>query len=188
MIAFFKGSLPLKAIIAALFLLLSRPAGATVVERKDLQALTAESGLVVMGRVVKRESRYGEKGKRIFTYTTMKVERTLRGETGAEEIVVRTLGGEVGEVGMAAQGVCSFSKGEETVLFLRKLKGGEYIVNGLSQGKLPVVRAENGEALVVTNPATPGLIYAKSVGAGGEDNDRPKIMNLDDFEALVRSF
>ncbi len=179
------------ALVAALLLLSFAPSGATVVIRKDLRSLSVEAETVVLGRVIKRESRYGEDGRMIFTYTTVKVERTLRGREAAGEIVIRTLGGTVGEAGMVAQGVCSFTPGEETVLFLKKTRGGvNYMVSGLSQGKLPVVRGASGEALVLTGAPTPGLAFAKSAADDGtpEKEPAPRLMKLDEFERLVRSY
>jgi hypothetical protein len=67
-----------------------------------LDELTADAVLVVRGRVVGRDAAWDRAHERIYTTARLVVTETVldRRQADDREILVRSLGGEVGEVGM----------------------------------------------------------------------------------------
>ena len=111
-------------------------------------------------------SAWDDSHKHIFTYTEIEVLEALRGASNAgHTMVLRTLGGEVGEVGMAVAGTAKFREGEEVVVFLRDdpVRAGDFQVIGMSQGKYRVKRTDG---LVVLEPGLEGVAFARA-GANG---------------------
>ena len=79
----------------------------------------------------------------------------------ANNVVVRTLGGEVGNIGMKVSGTPQFTLGEEVIVFLRNdpVDPTQFQVIGMSQGKFHVERPEKGGAVAI--PSLEGLAFAK---------------------------
>jgi hypothetical protein len=92
-------------------------AHATVVEALDLDTLVQDADEVVLARVIKQWSHFDERG-RIVTDFQMQVEESVKGGTvpGAA-VVVRKLGGIVGDRGMRISGEPSFTEGEVVLVF-----------------------------------------------------------------------
>jgi hypothetical protein len=106
-----------------------------------------ESALVVQGRVTGVRSYWNDSQTKIFTETTVDVERSYKGAAGGAVSVVQ-LGGVVGHVQMKVEGALAWSPGEEVLLFLEPFNGGRYMVYGLSQGKYEIQRDERGRPFV----------------------------------------
>jgi hypothetical protein len=144
--------------------------------RLSLQELTGNAEIIAAGKVVERECRWGERGKWIYSYVTVSVDEYIKG-SGDEQVVVRHLGGEVGEKGLIVGNMPRFSEGEEVLVFLRGAKqslqlqpgreqeagdnltaldmqegnGGIYRVSGLAQGKYEIFADESGRRMVRNN-------------------------------------
>jgi hypothetical protein len=108
-------------------------------------------------------------GKRIVTYTRLRVDRSIAGQ-GASEVVVKTLGGSVGELGQSVSGEPHFMANESSIVFLRKVDQA-YMVVERAQGQYPVAldkaknrwmtkRASDIGSLVPPEPAaaTPAVV------------------------------
>lgn len=142
------------------------PAEASISVLLSLDELVAASALVVVGTPGERRSQWEEmpSGKRIVTYTTVKVDRSITGSAGSE-IVVRTLGGTVGDIGQAVSGEAQLARGSKAVLFLMK-RGDVTMVTGMAQGHFPVVNDDKGVARLKASPdvgttlRTPGPVIA----------------------------
>jgi hypothetical protein len=125
-------------------------ARATVMRPLTLAALTEQADAVVRARVGEQWSDWAEDGRRIFTWTQLEVVEAWTGDVG-EAVVVRTMGGVVGDLGMRVSGTPRFVTGAEVVVFLRE--GSDvFEVVGMSQGKFDV---RNGEAV----PDVHGLAF-----------------------------
>ena len=125
-----------------------------------LDELVGNAELIATGRVVEKECMWGENGKWIYTYAAIAVDEYVKGE-GEEEVIVRHLGGEVGEKGLIVSNMPSFREGEEVLVFLRRTEQVlqlqtkqalplqmVYEVSGLVQGKYEVFINEFGEKLI----------------------------------------
>lgn len=143
--------------IAAVLSLLCASAWATTIRPMSLKELTRTSSTVAVAQAVRVWSQWSDDHRLIYTYTEFSVEQALKGDPGST-MVVRQLGGRVGDLEMKVSGVQHWTPGEETVLFLNKSKSGDgtYLVTGLLQGDFRISRRLSGEAMV-TNPVGSGV-------------------------------
>jgi hypothetical protein len=108
----------------------------------SLEELTAASTHVVVARGVDRHSQWEELGggRRIVTYTRLRVERSILGEP-ATELVVRTLGGAVDGIGQSVSGEAQLTLGKPALLFVAQ-GDGALVVAGMAQGHYPIVEKD----------------------------------------------
>ncbi len=119
-----------------------------LVVQKDVEQLTQESDLIVMGEVRNMESRWNDDRTLIYTYVTVFVSEYIKDDlalkqsnkNGDQEIVVRISGGKVGDISLIVSDTPEFKEGEEVFLFLRKGNDLKASLNvaGLFQGKYTV--------------------------------------------------
>lgn len=125
-------------------LLFTSPADGSIVQGLELEELTAEADRIVLGRVVLSESFLRANGQ-IWTWHRIEVEREVRGTAPDEhEVIVETMGGQIGDIGMRVEGEASFQVGERVVVFVQG--GGPYTAFrpvGMGQGVMRV-RRERG--------------------------------------------
>lgn len=154
----------LRLALFGLLLALPRSSFATVVVPRTVDQMTAEAKTVVLGLVLSRESRWDDARRRIHTFTEVRVTETWAGEAPGR-LVIRTLGGEVGSIGMKVSGMPQFQVGEEVVLFLAAdaMDAERFQVMGLAQGKFHVDRSRGAAQAV---PSTEGLVFAVRDGTG----------------------
>ena len=140
----------LPGLLSALFaaLLAAGPAEASVVQALGLDDLVEQSDEILLGRVVFSESFQRSNGM-IGTWHRIEVERSLRGGPPDErEVIVETLGGQLGDIAMRVEGEPSFSVGERVIVFGRE--GGSLQALrpiGMGQGVMRV-RVEDGIDMV----------------------------------------
>ncbi|HEU4522650.1 MAG TPA: hypothetical protein VFT12_11645, partial [Thermoanaerobaculia bacterium] len=150
----------------------------TSVQKFSLKELSRNSNAVVIARVASTESRWD--GGEIYTYTRVEVVDGLKGAKKGDAIVVRQLGGQVGELASIVPGMPSFHSGEEVVLFLsRKDKAGYPWVMGLEQGKYTI--SSDGKGSKRVRRSSGGLNLVGSDGKGA-----PEETSLDVFLDEVR--
>ena len=109
-----------RATLAAVLILLTAPvlAQATVVQDLGLDRALELSSDVVTGEVIHQEAYRTERGL-IYTETLLRVDQSLKGSSASgDTIVLRHLGGLVGELGMEVAGMPRFESGERLLLFL----------------------------------------------------------------------
>lgn len=125
-------------------LLVASPANGSVVQALELQELVAHADRIVLGRVLFSESFWSPNGQ-LGTWHRIAVERELRGSVPDEqEVIVETLGGQIGDIAMRIEGEPSFTVGERVIVFMRD--GGPYTAFrpvGMGQGVMRV-RTEQG--------------------------------------------
>jgi hypothetical protein len=80
--------------------------------------LVALSEVILTGRVASVVSAWDATGGGIYTYVTLDVSDVIKGWVPANRVVIKQLGGRVGDLRLAVAGQASFSPGEETVVFL----------------------------------------------------------------------
>lgn len=121
-------------------------AGATTLERMDLEQLTSAARVVARVRCLENESRW--EGSEIWTFTRFEVLETLKG-SAPRTITVRLLGGRVGHWVASVDGVPRFRPGEELYLFLEPTRAGDLSVTSWAQGTFRIQRDRtNGEERV----------------------------------------
>jgi len=139
----------LVAVIAALGLVGAQAALATTVQKLSLQELTKKSDSIVMARVDDAVSSWDAAHKEIYTFYTLSVLQSVKGNKGTTTITLRQLGGTVGNIASIVPGMPSFKKGEEVIVFLTQKDAAGYPwVMGLEQGKYTVSTGKDGVKMV----------------------------------------
>lgn len=113
----------------------------------ELGAIAQRSDTIVIARCVDTHSHWDDARRIIVTDVSLAVERSLKG-AAATHIVVRTLGGRAGNIGMGASHATSFTPGVRVVAFTRQSRFGSYhVVTSAALGAL-VVRDDGAGAYV----------------------------------------
>ena len=158
-----------------------RPASASTVLALTLDDLVVKSDVVVLATAKSRTARWEE--GRIVTYTTVVVDAPVsNGPAAGDSLVVRTMGGVVGDVGQKVFGEAVLPIGAQTMLFLRDLPKpiaasalpGARSVTGMAQGTLPVVIGADkvqrigpsATSLALVPPTNPKSVPANVATAG----------------------
>jgi hypothetical protein len=111
----------------------------------ELRQLVAEATTIGVVRVVDQES-YWDERRRIVTDVRLRVEEAWsEGLQPGDELMLRTLGGVVGKLGMKVSGEPHFVPASRVVLFARVDAGTTWLrAIAASQGVMPVVEDSNG--------------------------------------------
>jgi len=130
--------------------------------------LVAGATLVVAGTPLDSRSLWegdATTGRRIVTYTRVKVDRLLDG-TAQDEVWVRTLGGEVGDIGQQVAGEAVLRAGQPSLLFLRGRTDGTLVVVGMGQGQYPLENGPLGGTARVRSPLEGGHLVPRAGALG----------------------
>ena len=120
------------------------------------------------------------RGRRIVTYTRMRVDNVIDG-TPPPELWIRTLGGSIGDVGQRVDGEAVLAPGQPGVFFLRAFADGPHGVVGMAQGQYLFDRRMGGAApRLLSMPMLPRLLGPPR--AGGLDGK-----TLDEASAIIRA-
>jgi len=133
------------------------PAEASVSVLLSLDEIVAASTYVVVGTASEKKSQWEDLpgGRRIVTYTKLKIDKVVATGSGAgscgSEVWVRTLGGTVDKLGQAVSGEAQIAGGSKSVLFLMK-RGDVLTVTGMAQGHYPVTADDKGVSRLRGSP------------------------------------
>lgn len=140
----------------ALWLGLSRAARATLGRGASIDVLVARSRHVLVGEALDAYSTWEQIGtrKHIVTYTRIKPSELLAGADPAQpELLVRTLGGRVGDLGELVPGEAQLVPGQRSLLFVMQF-GSALAVTGMAQGHYPLARDAAGIERLQRSPQT----------------------------------
>jgi hypothetical protein len=149
-------------------------------------SLFEKSSHVIVGNVLSVESRWDEKAATIFTYVKIHVEEHLKGNLTEDYVVIKHLGGEVGDIGLLVSDEPHFLVGEQIKAFLKKEENGYFSVVGGVAGKASLVL-----------PASSGYIYSGIHWASSDlpvpyyvnDNGTPDVAGTtSEFDAVNAGF
>ncbi|HWP09697.1 MAG TPA: hypothetical protein VNN72_28340 [Polyangiaceae bacterium] len=149
---------------SALGLLASAPAGASTARALTLAELVGKSTSVVVATAVAKRSSWTTIGgaRRIVTDTRLKVEELVSGaDPSTTELVVRTLGGVVGEIGQIVEGEAELTIGEQSMTFVTQIDPAFYGVTAMGQGHYPITADTRGRILR-QNRQLPALVGNKA--------------------------
>ncbi len=121
---------------------------------QTVKDLTQSSEVILIGKIAKLESKWNEDKSRIYTDVTIDVGEFLKGSGAAQQITIKQLGGEVGEVGELYSHVPKFESDEEVFLFMKKNKSEELVVNGGTEGKIRISEDESTGRRMVSGTKT----------------------------------
>jgi hypothetical protein len=159
---------------------LAATAGATTIARMNLRQLAAASRVVVRARCLGNDSRWQD--GEIWTFTRFDTIETFKGVPPGE-FTVRLIGGQVGGIESIIAGVPRFFAGEEVILFLDPVGGGQYSVTAWEEGTFRVTRDASGHGFVTRNMA------AEEIYNGGTRRFRAEKIQrvpLDVFRGKIR--
>jgi hypothetical protein len=147
------------ALAAAPAAMLPTDAEASVMIAVPFDALVKDADAVAV--VLPLESKSVWEDGRITTYTRVKVDKGVAGETGASEVWIRTLGGVVGKIGQLVDGEPVLAPSKPSLLFLRRFKAGDnWEVSARAQGQYPVLVDEVTKAKKVIRSMNMGVLLA----------------------------
>jgi len=176
-----SGILRLRAVILylvpACIIWTAAVAWASVMRYLSLEDQCDMAEVIVVATATSQSSSWDDNRLRIYTDTRFEVEQTVKGDVGGI-IIMRQLGGQVGDIGMSVAGSPVFLEGESYVLFLDPRPDGKFRVVGFSQGCYPVVTGAGGKARVM-----PGM--AASSGAHFIDRPQGKALSTQSLEEFL---
>jgi hypothetical protein len=143
------------AAAGALAVLGPKPAAASLSRAVRLEDLVSRSQYVVVAEPLDGESVWETIGKRrhIVTYTRIRAIEALSGEEPKqEELMVRTLGGRIGDLGELVHGEAMLTLGQRSVLFTIPARGA-LAVTAMAQGHYPLARDRAGDERLQRSPA-----------------------------------
>jgi hypothetical protein len=122
--------------LTALALGRTRPAHASLflpVTLTDLVGLSQHAVVATPGVATSRWETMGGR-ERIVTYTPLRVESVLDGTSPSSELMVRTLGGRVGDIGQLVPGEAPLRENTTAALFLEPVGSNLFGVTAMAQG------------------------------------------------------
>lgn len=118
------------------------------------------SRVALVGQALAADSRWETIGeqRRIVTTTRVRVDDVIAGSELGSEVMVRTLGGRVGDVGQIVHGEAFLLLGERAVLFLMEASSGALHVSAMAQGHYPVRSDPQQVPRLARSPRMPELV------------------------------
>ncbi len=144
------------------------------------EQLIGFSNVILTGRVVDITSGWDTSVNSIYTYVHVDVDDVLKGAMSSQRVIVKQLGGVVGDVGLAVSDQPAFVIGEDVLLFLEiRPRDGTLYTSALWQGKWNIqsegslrvaVRTEPGSASSERRDmrALGALVQATAPGVGAD--------------------
>jgi hypothetical protein len=120
----------------------------------DVKSMSENADLILTGKVLEQTSNWNSDNTRIYTEATIQVEEYLKGTNNGVSVVVRYLGGEVGDVGELYSHMPRFEKEEEVLVFLKRDN---------SNTDYKVFNGEDGKINVITDPKTGEKVTSSNV-------------------------
>ena len=139
--------------------------------------LARSSTDIVLAKCISSEARQDKPGGLVFTYTTFSIDESLKGKYG-EELVLRTVGGTVGDKTVSSPFIPKFELNEEVVLFLGPRNSEGYpVLQSINKGIYRVGTDINGTKIIST-PVNGFNLIKSGTNQRIIGNDK---LTLDDF-------
>src|SRR4051812_15750434 len=165
--------------LATVLALAPLTAQATLSRAMSFDDKVEHAASIVVGRCVGQQAQWDANHKLILTYSTFRVEKTLKGMP-AQEVTVVTPGGVVGTIAQDVIGVPRFHEGDDHVIFVRNTNSGPTVLY-FEQGAYQVVD-EGNERMVKPLVSSAVLMDTQRGIAVAPESPR----TLSDFEGRVR--
>ncbi|MFT7619344.1 MAG: hypothetical protein ACI97A_002994 [Planctomycetota bacterium] len=170
------------SILLGILCLSTSVSDATILIKKDLAQLAAESETIVIATVGAQECRRPHGVNAIFTFSDLKIEKTLKGKA-SKAMVVANIGGILNGRGLSVASMPQFHSGTRVLLFLKKDIMGNQRVYGAIQGMFQVVhnRATDEDVVKLNG----GISYVTNKFFATKKDPAPKVVGVEEFEAKV---
>lgn len=148
----------------------AKVATATTARAVSLQDLVQRSTRVVRSTPLDSFARSEVIGdtQHIVTYSRLRVDEAIHGDTPETEILVRTLGGTVGAVGEIVHGEAELALNEPCVVFLHTDSQGVEQVTAMAQGHYPLALDSSGALRLRASRNMPHLLRSAGSTAAVE--------------------
>jgi hypothetical protein len=136
-------------------------ASATLARALSLPQLVGLSRYCLVGTATDANSRWETVGnsRRIVTYARVQVTQPIDGRPPPDTtLMLRTLGGRVGDIGQLVHGEVRFELGAPMVIFLAPDVDGILGVTAMAQGHYPLRTQADGIARLQSSPDMPSLL------------------------------
>ncbi|NOQ97758.1 MAG: hypothetical protein GQ561_06300 [Calditrichae bacterium] len=154
--------------------------------KTTVEELTQESNLIILGTVQEVECRWENRVQgTINTFITVNVFDYLKG-TDDSRVVVKQLGGQIGDWGDVISGTPVLRKGDEVILFLVENKE-SYEIHSIALGLFRVYSNDLGEKMVINDLRNVNLIDPVTGNQVEADEANPSF-TLFTFLNQVRSY
>jgi len=143
---------------------------------------------IVRGKVVAIESSFDEQNSRIYTYITVKVREVLKGQIAERKIVLKELGGQVGDKISVIYGNPRFKKGEQVLLYLDTWADGSLRTYQMFLGKFNVVKdpITGKEMAVRSSPDENTTVLQHQLHGHGTPGHSTERQKLSAYTRMVR--
>lgn len=169
-------------VVLGLGLAMAGGALATTVLELQIEDMIPLAPVVVVGEVNQIESSYNSDKTQIHTRVWISPSEVLKGPADLGTVLVKTIGGQVGDKIARLPGAPRFELGERVLVFLEPRQDGEgYLTTGFFQGKFKVFAdPKTGRELLLRDVPGRGVSV---VGKTGDPLAEP-LRSLDDVRAL----
>lgn len=136
-------------------------------------SLSASSPLVVTGRVAAIESRWDPSANAIYTYVTVTVTERLKGTLTEPQVVVKQMGGQVGDIGLRIDDQARYTVGEDVLVFLAvRPRDGTLYPAGFELGKWRLLTdLSSGQTRAVPPSAAQSHLAGPAAATAGQGLD-----------------
>jgi hypothetical protein len=148
------------AATSALGVLVGAPAQASLARAVGVEELLGRSRHVLLGEPLDAESVWERVGQRkhIVTYTRVRTLELVAGvDPKQDELMLRTLGGRVGDVGELVHGEAILTLGERSMLFVMPAQSA-LAITAMAQGHYPLTRDKAGAERLLRSPQAAELL------------------------------
>jgi len=172
-----------------------RAASASTVIELSLADLVRLSTVAAIGAPVEQTSVWedleGDRGRRIVTYTRVEVEQVVFGPTPPQrQLWVRTLGGQVGDIGQHVDGEAILVPAQSSLMFLFARDDGTHSLVGMAQGHFPLIAARSGDKPRIFLSPSVGRLVPRLGGSPGAPAPARAALDgktLDEAVGLIRA-
>ncbi len=167
---------------------------ASIVLKLSDKQMVQKAARIVRGKVVRQYSKWGPKHRRIYTYTVISVLEHLKGKPNTQQVVIKQLGGSVGNIAMKVSGNARFQLGEEVLVFLEKIphnSSNQHHVLAMAYGKFRILEDAQKRRYLVRELSNLSLASVDQKGRyriknAGKILQKP--LYLDNFVKKIRRY
>jgi len=163
----------------ALTILIATQASATISRAIPFEDKVDNAASIILGKVTDQSTRWDAAHKWILTYSTFRIEKSMKGQP-AQEITIVTPGGVVNGIHQETIGVPQFDVGDDHVVFVKNTRSGPTVLY-FDQGDY-AVESVRGERVV--RPAVSNAVMVDTQRGMAVAPESPS--TLREFEDRVR--
>lgn len=151
----------------------AKSATATTARAVSLQDLVQRSSRVVRSTPLESFARSEVIAgtQHIVTYSRLRVDESIEGNSAETEVLVRTLGGTLGAVGEIVHGEAVLALNQPCVVFLRTDPEGVEFVTAMAQGHYPLTLDSRGTPRLRVSRNLPHLLHGAAAVSAVEQLD-----------------